>query len=306
MRSEKMEKVYIYGTGSKTIKFLPALSLKFHILGLLDSDITRQGQTLLGIEIFHVSTLPANFNNPIIIVSSYIGDINKVLVAHGLKEGIPVEHLPDVMLVSEQYGQLESYYRQQHTALIPQISLQETHLEHARLITDRKALLQLIPKNGIVAELGVASGDYTSQILNISTPEKLHLIDIWHSERYNETLFNNVSTKFSSELSAGQVQIHRKLSTEAVDDFPDDYFDWIYIDTTHCYKGTKAELELYASKIKPGGIIAGHDYTMGNWNSLYRYGVMEAVHEFCVSHGWRMKYLTMDLCENQSFAIEKL
>lgn len=259
-----MEKVYIYGTGSKTIKFLPALSLKFHILGLLDSDITRQGQTLLGIEIFHISTLPANFNNPIIIVSSYISDINKALVANGLKEGIPVEHLPDVMLVSEQYGQLESYYRQQHTALIPQISLQEAHLENARLITDRKVLLQLLPKGGTFAELGVANGDYTSQILSISAPEKLHLIDIWHSERYNETLFNNVSTKFSSELSAGQVQIHRKLSTEAVDDFPDYYFDWIYIDTTHCYKGTKAELELYASKIKPGGIIAGHDYTMGN------------------------------------------
>lgn len=300
-----MEKVYIYGTGSKIIKFLPALSLKFHILGLFDSDITRQGQTLLGIEIFHISTLPASFNNPIIIVSSYIDDINRLLVAHGLKAGIPVEHLPDVMLISKQYGQLESNYRRQYTALLPQIPLQEVHLEHARLITDRKALLQLIPKNGIVAELGVANGDYTSQILNISTPEKLHLIDIWHSERYNETLFNNVSTKFSSELSVGQVQIHRKLSTEAVDDFPDDYFDWIYIDTTHCYKGTKAELELYASKIKPGGIIAGHDYTMGNWNSLYRYGVMEAVHEFCVSHGWRIKYLTMDLCENQSFAIEK-
>lgn len=300
-----MEKIYIYGTGSKALKFLPSLALKYQIAGFLDSDITRQGQFLLGIEIFHISSLPNTHYEHIVIASSYIDEINKTLLDHNLKAGISIEQLPDILQLSEHYTQLENHYRQQSTASIPRIPLLQQHLEHARLITDRQKLLQLLPKGGTVAELGVANGDYTVQIQDISAPEKLHLIDIWQSERYNETLFNNVCSKFSAGLSAGKVQIHRKLSTEAAGDFPDHYFDWIYIDTSHCYKGTKAELELYASKIKPGGIIAGHDYTMGNWNNLFRYGVMEAVHEFCVKHGWRIKYLTMNLSEGQSFSIEK-
>lgn len=112
--------------------------------------------------------------------------------------------------------------------------------------------------------------------------------------------------KFASQITEGQCQIHRKPSTEAVGDFPDQYFDWIYIDTTHSYALTKQELNLYARKLKPKGILAGHDYTMGNWRAQLRYGVMEAVHEFCQSAGFRIKYLTMDLTENQSFAIEKI
>lgn len=301
-----MEKIYIYGTGSKALKFLPLLSLKYQIDGFLDSDVKRHGQFLLGIKVYHISLMPTDHYDHIIIASSYIDEINKTLFDNNLKAGIPIEELPDVMQLSEEYVQLQTYYRRQSNASTPLVPLKKKHLEHSRLITDRQQLLELLPKGGIVAELGVANGDYTSQILSISQPEKLHLVDIWQSERYNETLFNNVCAKFDSELATRRVHIHRKLSLEAAEDFPEEYFDWIYIDTSHCYKGTKAELEYYASKIKHGGIIAGHDYTMGNWNDQFLYGVMEAVHEFCVKYGWCIKYLTMDLSENQSFAIEKI
>lgn len=300
-----MKNVYIYGTGSKTLKFLPALSLHFKVIGFLDSDIGKHGQRLLGLEISHVSTLDAGACDDIIIVSTYVDDIKKTLADYGLI-GIALEQMQNVLATHKEYALLEDHYRQQANSRLPQVPLQKKHLASARLITDRNALLELLPKRGVSSELGVANGAYTEQILKINAPQKLHLIDIWHSERYNETLFKDVCSKFASELSTGQMQIHRKLSTKAVDDFPEQYFDWIYIDTSHCYEGTKAELELYASKIKPGGIIAGHDYTMGNWNNQFRYGVMEAVHEFCVVYGWRIKYLTMDLSEGQSFAIEKL
>ncbi|QLL84250.1 class I SAM-dependent methyltransferase [Aeromonas caviae] len=82
-------------------------------------------------------------------------------------------------------------------------------------------------------------------------------------------------------------------------------FDWIYIDTTHSYELTRDELHGYANKIKPDGIIAGHDYMQGNWHAQCRYGVIEAVHEFCVTKNYRIRYLTMDISESLSFAIEK-
>ena len=42
--------------------------------------------------------------------------------------------------------------------------------------------------------------------------------------------------------------------------FADDYFDCLYVDGLHTNIQVKMDLELYVSKVKQGGIIAGHDY----------------------------------------------
>ena len=96
------------------------------------------------------------------------------------------------------------------------------------------------------------------------------------------------------------------LSTDTALEFEDGYFDMIYIDTDHSYATTRDELAAYLPKMKPDGIIAGHDYSLGNWVTGYRYGVIEAVHEFCVAHDWELLYLTAEPLERQSFAIRKI
>ena len=58
--------------------------------------------------------------------------------------------------------------------------------------------------------------------------------------------------------------------------------------------------------MKADGIVAGHDYSMGNWKDDIKYGVIEAVHEFCVNCHWELIYLTTELSTNPSFAIRKL
>jgi len=88
--------------------------------------------------------------------------------------------------------------------------------------------------------------------------------------------------------------------------FPDAYFDWIYIDTDHSYPTTRDELAVYESKMKPGGIIAGHDYVMGNWRGSLKFGVIEAVHEFCIARNWELLYVTTEQTTNASFAIRKI
>ena len=102
------------------------------------------------------------------------------------------------------------------------------------------------------------------------------------------------------------LKINIGLSTEVVKDFNDNYFDLVYIDTSHSYKTTIEELELYSEKVKIDGVIAGHDYILGNWNGMIRYGVIEAVHEFCVKHNWEIMYLTTELNDNPSFAIRRI
>ena len=40
----------------------------------------------------------------------------------------------------------------------------------------------------------------------------------------------------------------------------DESLDFVYIDGDHSYEGAKSDIELYYSKVKQNGLIAGHDY----------------------------------------------
>jgi hypothetical protein len=189
---------------------------------------------------------------------------------------------------------------------IPKVELAPRNAQNCQLLLNRAELLKRLKSGGRVAEIGVDHADFSEVILEATQPERLHLVDTWGSERYHDGLFRMISEKFKPRIANEQVRIHRKLSIEAAQDFENDYFDWIYIDTDHSYETTRDELLLYASKVKGDGIIAGHDYTMGNWVSSYRYGVIEAVHEFCVKHDWELLYVTLEPSENQSFAIRRI
>jgi len=60
-------------------------------------------------------------------------------------------------------------------------------------LPDRSALLSELPRNGVVAEIGVAEGDFAAAILEVCAPEKLYLIDQWNTVRYSYLGFSGVS-----------------------------------------------------------------------------------------------------------------
>lgn len=191
-------------------------------------------------------------------------------------------------------------------ARIPIYELKQEHIQNSKLIISREEMLDMLPKNGVVAEIGVDQGKFSEKILEINQPRKLHLVDMWGTKRYSQTKRQGVENKFKDKIKDKSIEINLGLSTEVVDSFADDYFDWIYIDTNHSYKTTYEELEKYSSKVKKGGVIAGHDYIIGNWNGMVRYGVIEAVYEFCIKYNWQILYLTAENQENPSFAIKRM
>ena len=203
-------------------------------------------------------------------------------------------------------NRITSRFRKQLFGSYPRLNFEEKHLGHLVSLTDRVHLLRALPKDGIVAELGVNEGDFSEKILINCDPQKLVLIDVWASRRYHGGLFEKVKNRFKKELDSKQIEIIRELSFKAVELVPDQYFDWVYLDTDHTYHVTKQELELLRPKIKPGGIIAGHDYIIGNWNDGVRYGVIEAVREFCIKYNWEMIFLTHELDDHPSFAIREI
>ena len=133
---------------------------------------------------------------------------------------------------------------------MPKLSIERKNIQNGSILSNRKHLLEVLPKNGIIAELGVDNGYFTEQIIKISNPKKLYLIDTWSSERYTQDKFELVKKKFSGEIKSKRVEILRSNSVEAAKLFQNNYFDWIYIDTDHSYITTTQELNAYESKIK--------------------------------------------------------
>jgi len=185
-------------------------------------------------------------------------------------------------------------------------SLSAKHLSGAQLLPSRHTLLERLPHKGTIAELGVDEGDFSAQILKVCSPHKLHLVDSWGSATYDKSKQDSVYARFVTPQQLGTVEINLGRSTNVAEQFEDSYFDWIYIDTDHSYAVTKAELLAYHKKIKPGGYLAGHDYILGNWTHRIRYGVKEAVHEFCIEHDWKIVYLTMECPGYPSFALQRI
>jgi hypothetical protein len=181
---------------------------------------------------------------------------------------------------------------------------------------NRIEMLKSLPKNLIIAELGVLSGDFSKQILDICEPSELVLIDTWSGkigsgdENGNnftlydgDLLFNQVTSNFSNNSNVKII----KGKTEKLLDFNNSYFDLIYIDADHSYNGVKKDLMNSYLKIKNGGYITGHDYSINKLktNNNYDFGVKRAVTEFCQRYDQEIHSLSMDGCVSFSIQIKK-
>lgn len=190
----------------------------------------------------------------------------------------------------------------------PEIQMNDENIQNCKLIKDRVTMLSCLVNESAdwkMAEIGVAFGDFSEQILKICLPKKLYLIDCWDDKRFGAGAAL-VREKFQQEIAEGRVEIRQGYSTEKLAEFADGELDWVYIDTVHDYETTKKELELCAEKVKAGGYICGHDYMKFNVYLRYDYGVYDAVNEFAVNNGWEFIYLTMEKHGLQSFCLRKI
>jgi hypothetical protein len=68
-------------------------------------------------------------------------------------------------------------------------------------------------------------------------------------------------------------QLIRKPSFDAVNHFEDESIDIVFIDANHSYESVKNDIDLWLPKVKTGGVLSGHDYSIGF------FGVIQAVNE---------------------------
>lgn len=153
---------------------------------------------------------------------------------------------------------------------------------------NREEFLKELNLSGIGIEIGVQSGNYSKKILEYSN---LHLIllDSWRyipdypdmanvSTDTHLVLMNNTLKTLIDDYE-GRFTLIRELSENAVNFFPENFFDFIYLDANHSEKFVYSELVRWWPKLKNNAVMAGHDYL--NLKDEYNdFGVKNAVDKF--------------------------
>ena len=164
-----------------------------------------------------------------------------------------------------------------------------------RLFVDpKRAAIDMVAENGVGAEIGVHLGEFSSVILSLAKPRKLHLIDPWQhvaDPTYKWALYGGenvtqadmdaryqlVLNRFAGEIAAGAVEVHRQRSVDAAPLINDGELDFIYLDGDHTYEAVSQDLKAFFPKIRTGGLIIGDDYHLRGW---WKDDVVRAFNEF--------------------------
>ena len=171
-------------------------------------------------------------------------------------------------------------------AFLPIPSLEPHHMRHAKLVPSREALLELLPKGGIIGEIGTAEGYFAKKMHDVIRPVELHLFDVTF-ERFDSA---------GLLLAPDVVTKHLGDSATNLSSFPTGYFDWLYIDADHSYEGVKRDIEQAVQKIKTSGFLVFNDFTFWSPLEAMSYGVAHAVCELCLSRDWEIVYFALEPC----------
>lgn len=158
-------------------------------------------------------------------------------------------------------------------------------VSNCRLLESRYRLLEFLPRRARCIEIGTQAGNFAKAIMLATEPAEFHIVDLDFAP------FDRVA--FDAPVAAGSVVLHEGDSSTILANFPDEYFDWIYIDGDHSYTGFTKDLAVSARKVKPAGFIVCNDYT--NWSpaEVFEYGVLRGINEFCVANSWEFVYLAL-------------
>lgn len=159
----------------------------------------------------------------------------------------------------------------------------------------RSAVLDVLPRGAVGAEVGVAKGDYSKRLIRSLKPQKIFLIDPWRvadagvqrraahygadrvDQSFLDSRYQYVCRRFEKEREAGVVEIVRGGFQDWLDREPTQELDWVYIDGDHSHDGVLRDLRIAMAVVKYGGLIACDDYGTHGW---WEGGVTSAIHGF--------------------------
>lgn len=168
-----------------------------------------------------------------------------------------------------------------------------TYTQTIHKLPSRDELPALLNARGLVgrgAEIGVKTGKFSNHLLSKWKGAQLISIDPWLSDDPDAYVDRSNVSQGEHELNYNETKerlapygarsdIWRLTSVEGAKQVPDGSLDFVYIDARHDYESVLEDLNAWFSKVKPGGIFAGHDYVDGML-AQGDFGVKSAVDEF--------------------------
>jgi glycosyltransferase involved in cell wall biosynthesis len=139
------------------------------------------------------------------------------------------------------------------------------------------ALVADLPNDFIMVEVGCYAGESTEIFANKAL--KIFAVDPWIdfevdgkfyvplTQKGERTILSmdGVEDRFNKIMDKHKNIIKMKgTSVEMASNVPDASVDVVYIDADHEYLSVVQDIKLWLRKIKPGGIISGHDYNFSD------------------------------------------
>ena len=143
----------------------------------------------------------------------------------------------------------------------------------------------------IGVELGVADGIY-SEILAKQNPQmRLYGVDPYkpykgYKDYQRESTFNRLKAEAEKRLSGlPNYKFVYQFGVDALQHFHDDSLSFVFIDANHQEPYISEDIKAWHRKVKPGSIIAGHDYGQPRHDDgSLMHDVQSAVQKFTSEH----------------------
>jgi hypothetical protein len=134
------------------------------------------------------------------------------------------------------------------------------------------------------AEIGVERGHYSETLCQANPELKLLCVDAWKAYRHyrehvSQDKLDGFYTAAVQRLKPYRCQIRRGWSVVEARRVPNHSLDFVYIDGNHKYWHVLCDIEAWAPKVRPGGVISGHDYGRASVGQ-----VKEAVEHWTSTH----------------------
>ncbi len=141
------------------------------------------------------------------------------------------------------------------------------------------------------AEIGVRRAANALEMCRRIPDLKLVCVDPWtpYSRSITQARADRNFEISKNRLKPYKSVFMRQTSMDAVKEFEDNTFDFVYIDGLHDFDNVMMDLIHWTKKVKRRGIVSGHDY-----HHAARSGVVRAVDAYTLAHDIRGPYLTRE------------
>jgi len=151
-------------------------------------------------------------------------------------------------------------------------------------------------------EVGVYRGQFSRYLCDTNPQLQLYCVDPWTVySKWSQEREDIWHAEAVERLKDCNATIVRKKSLDAVNDFEDGYFDFVWIGGDHTFDMAIQDIIKWTPKVRKEGIFLVHDY----WVNGVGCDVMQAVNAYTHSHGINPWYLTREFVAPSAYWVIK-